>query len=419
MEDKSMKKDTINITLVSSTDYLMICGIVISSAMKYAEVGREYRFYILTDCKDRGIKDKLTDNIAKKYDNCFIEYIDIGDILGDVKSNIPHITKATYYKVVIPNMIDVDKCLYLDCDIIVMSDLAKLYETDIENFDIAGVIAPFYHRMSLEEASDYCKKTGIPSMKQYINAGVMLLNLKALREKDFTKKALDLVDKDLPTMDQDIFNRLCYGRIKTMPLKYNYYVNCEREENVLKDGEWVIPKDEFYEAVRTPNIIHYAVATKPWEFFDTYRADKWWEACRETLFYDYFRERYAKSFYYYAISTQQSLYRMTCYSNEWYDELKRYKDVYIYGAGHEAEKALKRLLGHGIKITGILVSEMKEDSPKELFGVEVSEYSIEGTKDAIILLAVGYGGKAQIIRSLIGKGQMNFIALPGNEQARI
>ena len=57
----------------------------------------------------------------------------------DVNMHIKHITQATYYRLKLPGLLlDIDKCLYLDVDIVVQNDLTELYEQDMEEYYIAG-----------------------------------------------------------------------------------------------------------------------------------------------------------------------------------------------------------------------------------------------------------------------------------------
>ena len=123
------------------------------------------------------------------------------------------------------------KVLYLDTDVIVLQDLRELYEYDLEENLVAGVKAYAYPVPDDDEKERYKKKSGGKSLDDYINAGVLLMNLYEMRKCNFVEQSMELVGKDLPCQDQDIINILSEGRRVTLPFKYNvcniYYELCE------------------------------------------------------------------------------------------------------------------------------------------------------------------------------------------------
>lgn len=125
-------------------------------------------------------------------------------------------SNATYYRVLIPNLYpEYDKVLYLDADIVILDDIAKLYNKSIGNYLIAGVSEHWLDRY--RELQEYAEKViGVSSYKKYINAGIMLMNLKELRESKFEEKFIHLLEnvKYVFAQYQDYFNRICKGRIK-------------------------------------------------------------------------------------------------------------------------------------------------------------------------------------------------------------
>lgn len=86
-----------------------------------------------------------------------------------------------------------DKLLYLDADIMVNQDISKLYDMDIENYEYAA-------------ARDYYGKFFISP--GYINAGVLLFNMKKCRETGLFEKARELIRvKKLTFADQSAIIR--------------------------------------------------------------------------------------------------------------------------------------------------------------------------------------------------------------------
>lgn len=103
-----------------------------------------------------------------------------------------------------------DKIIYLDTDTIINNNLALLYNVDIENFELACV-KDLYNWASPS-------RWGI---RNYFNAGVLLLNMKKIRETGMFERARKLChDKKMLYMDQDALNKTVKYK-KILPEKFN------------------------------------------------------------------------------------------------------------------------------------------------------------------------------------------------------
>ena len=155
-----------------------------------------------------------------------------------------------------------DKVLYLDCDVIVNGSLCELWNTNISDYAVAGV---------RDRINDYIRvynRLGYPMSEGYINSGMMLINLKKWREDDFFKKAQQLACQKgasvLKNHDQDIINAIYHGQILMLPFRYNlleYYLYVE---------EWLYLDRKYYpeiiDACKNPAIIHFCMPQKPWHY---------------------------------------------------------------------------------------------------------------------------------------------------------
>lgn len=212
-------------------------------------------------------------NEIKKYenDNIQIEFVNVQNNLEKIEGNLltrDYYSNATYYRILIPNLYpEYDKVLYLDADIVILDDIAKLYNKNINNYLIAGVSEHWFRKY--KELQEYAKKViGVSNYKKYINAGIILMNLKELRKIQFEKKFLHLLQniKYIFAQDQDYFNRICKGRIK--------YINeCWNASGYIYDKP-------------NPKIIHYTVY-KPWQLIDMPNSNYFWNMAKKTTFYDY------------------------------------------------------------------------------------------------------------------------------------
>ena len=203
-------------------------------------------FYILND----GISTKNKKRIEslKKLSSFKYKYILVNkNQFSNAPMTVKHISLSTYYRYVIAEVLDeCDKVIYLDCDLNVLSDLTELYNTDIDNYYIAGVI-DILHEDNTERLN----------LEKYINAGVLLLNLKKIRQDNITKKLFNYTKENIDIIkwqDQDVINVVMQNGIMYIDKKWNAQVGAYKA--CYTSG--------FNTIGETANIVHYIGFDKPW-----------------------------------------------------------------------------------------------------------------------------------------------------------
>lgn len=145
---------------------------------------------------------------------------------------------------------DVDKIIYLDGDIICTGSLSELYNTSC-------IIAAVKN-----DNQDACKRLSAEGVTTYFNSGVLLLNLKLLREMDDEKNLLNeifFMKEKLIFPDQDFLNIKYKDVISSIPKIYNYMISvAEINPNYMREDE--------------PILVHY-VMEKPWNIKFPYKTD--------------------------------------------------------------------------------------------------------------------------------------------------
>ena len=190
----------------------------------------------------------------------FIKNKNIEKYIYDQENN--YITFETYFRFFIPDLFSqYDKVIYLDADILVLDDLQPLYNNDIDDYYIGAVLDKTIEKIRTQ--TDYIEnypehitynqyfneKLNLKNYK-YFNAGVLLFNLKKIRECNITERLWDFVVRINPLIyqDQDVLNAIMKEKVKYLENKYNYNYNYFQEKN----------KEEL------PVIIHFVGPYKPW-----------------------------------------------------------------------------------------------------------------------------------------------------------
>ena len=270
---------TIPIAMAMDMAYLLPASVAITSMLENAKKSTNYDIYIMVKEEMKKYAQLYFEPIRNKYSNCKINIVDMKKIFSDIKMSISHITFQTYYRLFLPSILKkYNKCIYLDSDIIVNSDLTSFFRTNIDEYLLAGVKAAGYYYPETK-VKKHMEITGIKKFDQYINAGVLLMNLKRMREENLEKLFFDLAQKCFPSQDQDVLNIACWGNIRILPLQYNlmtkYFSN--KGGIVVADdyAERIYSKDEIKVALEKPIIIHYADRSKPWGKYVGIKGEIW------------------------------------------------------------------------------------------------------------------------------------------------
>ena len=283
---------TIPIALAADDNYMTQLFVAAQSAMLSAAKDTKYEFHILLSediSRSNMEKLKCMRELNKRHD--FIVH-HLKDIYKGTTMRISHITNVTYYRLRLPSLLaHAEKCIYLDSDSLVCQDLWGLFSTDISEKYIAGVRAPRHYRTE-EVIAETLSRLEILSIDQYINTGVMVMNLERLRKDGMEDQFHHLIKNNYPSQDEDIINKVCYGMIHILPPRYNimpYGHLSESADDVYQNDpglQRAYSIDEWKDCRLSPVIIHYATRYKPWNDLSVNYANLWWKTAKELPFYE-------------------------------------------------------------------------------------------------------------------------------------
>lgn len=267
------------IPIFFSTDdnYIPFLDVAVASLIANASPKYQYRIIVL----NTGLCQENIDKVKRNEKNGFvIDFVDISDSVENIKSrfkNVYHFSVVTYYRLFIASIFpQYDKILYLDCDLVVLGDISELYHTELGN-NVLGA-CPEMFVQSTPEFRRYAEKALGLDPDDYVNAGVLLINLEQFRKDEIEQKFVKLIteyDFDLLDPDQAYLNYLCRGKILTLPNGWNKEpmpIPCEGKKN----------------------IVHYALYKKPWQYDDVIDGNYFWQYAKRSPFYALICQRKAE-----------------------------------------------------------------------------------------------------------------------------
>lgn len=212
----SKKNKDIKVAFCSNRKLYKYLPININSLLKYND--RIGKIYLILE--DDDINDiKYLKEVLDKY-SVDVEVVNFSkvqfDYLNRNSENLDTIfSNFCFAKLVLSELTNEDKIIYLDMDTIVRGDISLLWKLDLDNYYALGcrdygVLDENYHYGTL---NTNCK---------YINTGVMVLNLNKIRNDELVSKLFDFINsRKLVYPDQDAFNLVCDSAIGYIPSIFN------------------------------------------------------------------------------------------------------------------------------------------------------------------------------------------------------
>ena len=274
-------KNKIPVVLAADNNYKYPLMVTLLSAIMNVEENTQYQFVILVPDEFEANSIKIINRLLKENNMPEAIFYNMQGDYQEIKMQIKHISYATFYRLQLPELLkEIDKCIYLDVDTVVKKDLKELFDIEMKDEYMAGVKAAGYYYPE-EKKIKNMHLLGIAEFDQYVNAGVLLLNLKKMREDNLSDIFCKLLKKDFPSQDQDILNVACYGHIKILSPKYNAMTKYNAGNKDAYDSIECIPvcysREEWNEACDSPVVIHYADRWKPWQALRGTFVKEWWE----------------------------------------------------------------------------------------------------------------------------------------------
>ena len=250
-------KKIIPIVSAADNNYAPYLSVMMMTLLEHLAKDVEVTFYIIDDQISADSKEKLNQVVSNQ--PATISYLEVdSNLYADVLES-DHITQTAYYRISLPDLLadkDYEKVLYIDCDVLVLDDVSKLYDTDIGEKVIGAIIDPGQALV--------LGRLGVETEDYYFNSGLMLINLANWRKANITEKTLAFLEEEEDKIiyhDQDALNAIVYEKWFPLHPKWNLQTSLLFERHQPPTEHY---KQWYKEAIQNPSIIHFTGHDKPW-----------------------------------------------------------------------------------------------------------------------------------------------------------
>jgi hypothetical protein len=285
-----------NVTIIlSSSDsfspYLAVC---IKSILLNRSLDKNYDIIVFEReiCEDN--KKKIL-SLKDGMNNVSIRFFFVSDAMGSFKFylNSTRLSQETYYGLLIPYLLpNYHKGIIMDCDMIVKTDIARLYYEDLGENVIGGVNDIVLQgwlndRENKDTYTYYTEYLKIKNPYKCFNGGLIILNFDKYKKLITENKISDYINNyKLRVVDQDIFNILLEGKSKLIDFRWNHMIWVKGAiSEAIADAPKSV-RDSYFKSRKAPYIVHYAGDVKPWYYPQVEFADEFWDIARQTPFYE-------------------------------------------------------------------------------------------------------------------------------------
>jgi lipopolysaccharide biosynthesis glycosyltransferase len=210
------------------------------------------RFWIFSDVLDEAdlvLLHKTLSSLKKSY-TLELRRVDVAIFNGFHPLND---SWATYYRLVVPRILEVERFLYVDADTLCDVDVSSL-----NTLDMGGAPAGLVPEAPLAEAADrfVADQLGNSSTEPYFNAGIILISVEAWRRQKISEQAMAYLARHHPRFwDQSALNVVLHRKALVLDERFNCIANMRKHWPTLREPDGQINR-----------LVHFLDYPKPWDF---------------------------------------------------------------------------------------------------------------------------------------------------------
>jgi lipopolysaccharide biosynthesis glycosyltransferase len=254
------RRDVLHLACAADANYAPHCAAMLNSVLDHAGGLTVTVHFMHAPDLDSGVLERLEQVVVAKGGRFDPVCVPDEWIAGLYASE--RITRVAWYRSLLPQLLpEIERVLYLDCDVLAVDSLRPLWETNLDGCYAAAVRNVFEPALAKRHLA-----LGLPPDQPYFNSGVLLMNLALMRQDRCTDRILAHAREHgakLIWVDQDSVNYVLGTRCRLLHPRWN----CQNSLFYWQHADGTFPAGEAGEATRKPAILHFEGPglAKPWD----------------------------------------------------------------------------------------------------------------------------------------------------------
>ena len=302
----------VNVVCASDNNYSMQLAVMLRSVLENLDGDYKINAFVI----DGGITNENKNKIIASLiiERCNVNFVKINDTLNQIveqaheliqhfdnKIKADYVSIASFYRLLIPKLLpeEINKVIYLDCDMVVTGNLSRLWEIDIEDNYLLAAQDTWIPYISSSTGNLNYMELGIAPESKYFNAGVLVINLEKWRNENVCDQAIEYFKENMHHIgwyDQGLLNSLLVDKWGQLEPGWNFnptsFYNYHFKDYLpWRKTEQIFAEKTYNDAVMNPHIIHFVSENKPWtsrhtprkEYFFNYVDMTAWSGWRLTI----------------------------------------------------------------------------------------------------------------------------------------
>ena len=276
----------VHVVMASDANYLVPATVAMHGALENGSASNTYTFHLITPAELELGGSPLVAALRARHPNFRLDQV---RVTPELQERFEAIVAGTYlaasscYRLAIGELLpELDRCVYLDCDVCVQGDLATLWQEDLQGCSIGAVRDPLCG-LDGAFAKRHQRLLGFPYDMRYFCAGVMLMDLARMRALGLLDRLAAAPPQATLFGDQDVLNTLLRDDVRLLPLRYDVLVK-ERASGLLRSCGCYAREELDEVDAGGAVVLHYAgPEDKPWRYLQLRVSTPWLRQAQDIL----------------------------------------------------------------------------------------------------------------------------------------
>lgn len=254
----TITQNPVVIACAANAAYSIPLAVMLRSAVDHLSPQRELVVWVIDDGLGDSVRARIVESLP---DRATIHW------LAPARSDFTglplwgRMPVSTYDKLTIGECLpaDLDKVIWLDCDMFVLADLAELWDMPIGDAHLLAVRDVLVPTVSSRFGISAFGEIGLDASSPYFNAGMMVIDLRKWRTSKVTIKTLEYLTRYHDRVffwDQEALNAVLARHWTQVDERWNWSANLDR-----------LSRNNSHSANgngKRPRIVHFNGNIKPW-----------------------------------------------------------------------------------------------------------------------------------------------------------